>query len=98
MWNVDIQMMGIKPQVVYFSDEQEMVELVTLNLSDQFEVTPITWVDHLDDALDALLQIMPDFVIVDPHLATLDHQQLYRRMQMDPALKGIQVLLVRDDT
>ena len=91
-------MMGIKPQVVYFSDEQEMVELVASNLSDQFEVTPITWVADLDDALDALRRIKPDFVIVDPQLATLDHQQLHRGMQMDPALKGIQILIVRDET
>lgn len=91
-------MTGIKPQVVYFSDEQEMADLVANNLSGQFEVTAVTGVTHLNEALDVLRQIKPDFVIVDPHLPSLDHRLLHQRLQTDAALKEIQILIVRDDT
>jgi CheY-like chemotaxis protein len=90
-------MVGIKPQVVYFSDEREMLELITLTLSEQFEVTPMTGVTHLDEALNTLRQIRPDYVIVDPNLASLDHEQLNQQIKQDEKLKGIQILIVRED-
>lgn len=86
-----------KPLVVYFSDEPEMVDLVKVALSDRFEVTGVTGVTRLDDALSALRRIKPDFVIVDPSLPSLDHQQLNHRIKADGALKGIQILIVRED-
>jgi DNA-binding response OmpR family regulator len=88
---------NVKPQVVYFSDEEEMADLVTLNLSGQFDVTPIIGMTPLDNALATLRRIKPDFVIIDPHLPSLDHQQLYRWIKTDPELVGIQILIVRDD-
>jgi len=90
-------MTRIKPQVVYFCDEQEMVGLVTLALRDQFEVTAAAGVTSLENALDILGQIKPDYVIVDPDLSSLDHQQLHRRIKADAALRGIQILVVRED-
>ena len=90
-------MVQVKPQVVYFSDEQEMVDLVKLSLSANFDVTPVIGQPSLEDALETLLALGPDFVIVDPHLPSLDHQQLYQRMQTDVDLQGIQILIVSDD-
>jgi DNA-binding response OmpR family regulator len=90
-------MSGAKPHVVFISDEPEMVDLVALNLSDRFDVTPVTGVIDLDDALDALRRLKPHFVIVDPDLPGLDHQHLHSRMQADADLKGIQILIVSDD-
>jgi CheY-like chemotaxis protein len=90
-------MSGIKPQVVYFCDEQDMVDLVSLTLRDQFQVTPVAGVTSLDDALGILRQIKPDFVIVDPDLSSLNHQQLFDRIRAEAALKGIQILIVRED-
>ena len=87
----------MKPQVVYFSDEQEMVDLVKLTLSANFEVTPVIGLSTLEDALETLSAIKPDFVIVDPGLPSLDHQQLHQHMQADANLEGIQILLVSDD-
>lgn len=87
----------VKPQVVYFSDEPEIVERVARTLGDRFEVTPVMGVTGLDEALDTLREILPDFVIIDPNLPTLDHQQLHRRVKVEQGLKDIQILLVRDD-
>jgi DNA-binding response OmpR family regulator len=89
-------MTNVKSQVVYFSDEQEMVDLVTSTLSHQFEVTAVTGLTGLDDAVEALREIRPAYVIVDPHLESLDHQQLHRQIQADEELKGIHFLIVRD--
>jgi DNA-binding response OmpR family regulator len=87
----------MKPQVVYFSDEQEMVELVKTTLSERFEVTPVVGMSSVDEALETLQTIRPDFVIVDPNLPSLDHQQLHGRMQADADLKNIRILIVSDD-
>lgn len=91
-------MVGVKPQVVYFSAEEEMVDLVTLTLSERFEVTEVTEVAGLDGALNALRRIKPDYIIVDPDFPHVDHQQFYQRIKADAELKGIQVLIVREDT
>jgi CheY-like chemotaxis protein len=91
-------MLVIKPHVVYFSEEQEMVDLVKVTLSDRFDVTPVIGLLSLDDALDILRQINPDFVIVDPHLPSLDPQELSQRLKVDGDLKDIQILIVREDT
>jgi CheY-like chemotaxis protein len=90
-------MLVIKPHVAYFSEEQEMVDLVKVTLSDRFDVTPVIGLLSLDDALDILRQINPEFVIVDPHLPSLDHQELSRRLKADGDLKDIQILIVRED-
>ncbi len=87
----------MKPQVVYFCDEHEMADLVTLTLSDRFQVTAVMGMTHLDDAVDALRGTKPDYVIVDPDLPTLDHQQLNRRIKADKDLRGIQILIIRED-
>ena len=89
--------MGIKPHVVYFSEEQEMVDLVQVTLSERFHVTPVVGLFSIDEALDTLRQTRPDFVIVDPHLPSLDHQELSRRLKADGDLKDIQILIVRDE-
>jgi DNA-binding response OmpR family regulator len=91
-------MVESKPRVVYFSDEQEMVDLVKLSLSANFDVTPVIGQPSLEDALETLRVLSPDFVIIDPHLPNLDHQQLYPRMQADVDLQGIQILIVSDGT
>jgi DNA-binding response OmpR family regulator len=90
-------MLDIKPQVAYFSDEQEMVDLVTLTLSERFDVMPVIGMTSVDEALDILRQIKPDYVIVDPSLPSLDYQELSRWMKADAELKDIQILIVKDD-
>jgi DNA-binding response OmpR family regulator len=87
-------MTSIKPQVVYFSDEQEMIELVRSTLSQNFEVIGVPGVTCLDDALSALRQIKPDYVLVDPHLPDLDYQQLNHRLRAEEGLEGVKILLV----
>ena len=91
-------MTGLKPQVVYFCDEQEMADLVTLTLSERFEVTRVTGVAGLDGALGTLRRVKPDYIIVDPDFPGLDHQQFFDRIKGDAELKEIQVLIVREDT
>ena len=90
-------MMDVKPQVVYFGGEQELVDLVTANLSRRFEITPVIGMIDLDDVLHVLRQIKPDYVIIDPRLPNLDHQQLHHRIKTDAELGGIQILIVSDD-
>lgn len=90
-------MVDMKPHVVYFSDEQEMVDLIKLTLSANFEVTPVVGLSSLEDALETLSALKPDFIIVDPNLPSLDHRQLHQRMQADADLEGIQILIVSDD-
>lgn len=90
-------MTGEKPLVVYLSDEQEMVDIVSTTLSERFDVMPVLGLTTLDEALDTLRQTKPNFVIVDPDLPSLDHQELSRRIKSDAELQGIQVLIVRDD-
>jgi DNA-binding response OmpR family regulator len=87
----------MKAQVVYFCDDHEMADLVSLTLSDQFQVTTVTGVTHLNDAVNALRRIKPEYVIIDPNLPTLNHQQLNRRIKADEDLKGIQILLIWED-
>ena len=89
--------MELKPQVVYFSDRQEMVDLVKQTLSANFEVIPVIGLSTFEDALETLSALKPDYVIVDPGLPSLDHEQLHQRMQADADLEGIQILLVSDD-
>ena len=89
--------MDVKPQVVYFSDEKEMVDLIKLQLSSRFDVTPAIGMPSVENALETLRRLKPDFVIVDPNLPSLDLQQLHHEMQADADLKGIQVLIVSDD-
>jgi DNA-binding response OmpR family regulator len=90
-------MVDMKPHVVYFSDEQEMVDLIKVTLSANFEVTPVIGLSSLEDALETLRVLKPDFVIVDPNLPSLDHQQLHQRMQADADLESVQILIVSDD-
>jgi len=90
-------MVGMKPRVVYFSDEQEMVDLVKLTLSPKFDVTPVVGHSSLEEALETLHVLKPEFVIVDPHLPSLDHQELHQHIQAEPDLEGIQILIVSDD-
>ena len=90
-------MVGMKPQVVYFSDEQEMVDLVKLTLSAKFDVTPVIGQSSLEETLETLRVLKPNFVIIDPNLPGLDHQQLHQRMQADVDLEDIQILIVSDD-
>jgi CheY-like chemotaxis protein len=88
---------AIKPQVVYFCDEPELVERVKLSLSHTFEVVGVTDPTDLDGALSDLRRIRPNYVLVDPHLPALDHRQLHRRLKSDPALKDIQILVISED-
>ena len=90
-------MLSAKPQVVYLSDEQELTDLVRSALSERFDVTVVKEVSRLDDALRAIRQIKPDYVIVDPHVPSLDHDELRRRLKADAELSGIQILIVRED-
>jgi DNA-binding response OmpR family regulator len=90
-------MTDIKPLVVYFGDEQELVDLVTANLSNRFEITPVIGMTDLDDVLDVLRRIKPDYVLIDPRLPNLDHQQLHHRMKTDSELEGTQILIISDD-
>jgi CheY-like chemotaxis protein len=90
-------MTGEKPLVVYFSGEQEMVDVVSMTLSERFDVTPVIGIVSLDEALDILRQTKPNFVIVDPDLLSLDHQELSQRIKSDAELQAIQFLIVRDD-
>ena len=60
-------------------------------------MTVVTEVGRLDDALRAIRQIKPDYVIVDPQVPSLDHDELRRRMKADAELRGIQILIVRED-
>ena len=90
-------MLSAKPQVVYLSDEQELTDLVRSALSERFDVTVVKEVSQLDDALRAIRQIKPDYVIVDPHVPSLDHDELRRRLKADAELSGIQILIVRED-
>jgi CheY-like chemotaxis protein len=88
---------GDKPQIVYFCTSAEMADLLALTLSQNFEVTALMGVGHVDDALNALYQIKPDYVLVDPRLSNLDCQQLHRRVKADPGLNKIQILIISDD-
>jgi len=90
-------MLSAKPQVVYLSDEQELTDLVRSALSERFDVTVVTEVTQLDDALMAIQQIKPDYVIVDPQVPSLDHDELRRRIKANAELSGIQILIVRED-
>jgi DNA-binding response OmpR family regulator len=90
-------MLSAKPQVVYLSDEQELTDLVRSALSERFDVTVVKEVSQLDDALRAIRQIKPDYVIVDPQVPSLDHDELRRRLKADAELSGIQILIVRED-
>jgi len=85
-----------KPQIVYFSDKRAKINLIKVGLGQQFQVTEIMGVSHIDEALDALEQIQPDYVLIDPHLPHIDHHTLYQRIQEDPTLSGIQILVIRD--
>jgi DNA-binding response OmpR family regulator len=87
----------VKARVVYLSEEQEMTDLVKLALSERFDVTVVTEVNHPDDALKAIRRIKPDYVIVDPQLPSLDHDELHQRIKTDADLQGIQILIVRED-
>ncbi len=86
-----------KSRIIYFGGDQEMVERVRLALSRNFEVTGVTGVIHLDDALNAIRRIKPDYVLVDPHLRDLNHQQLHRELKADQELTAIQVLVISED-
>jgi CheY-like chemotaxis protein len=86
-----------KPHVVFFSNQQQTIDLVTAQLDEQFRITPVKGMTNVEDALEVLRQVQPDYVIIDPLLSTLDHQQLHSMIKNDPYLKGVQILLIRDD-
>jgi DNA-binding response OmpR family regulator len=90
-------MTDAKPQVVYFSDKQALLDQVTTALSREFEVTGVTGVISLDELLLTVRRIKPDYVLVDPRLPDIDHQQLHHRIKSDEELNRIQILVIRDD-
>ncbi len=85
-----------KPQIVYFSDERIKINRIKAGLGQKFQVTEVMGVSHVDEALDALKQIQPDYVLIDPDLPHVDQHVLYQHMQDDPTLSGIQILVIRD--
>jgi DNA-binding response OmpR family regulator len=85
-----------KPQVVYFGAEQATVEQVKAALSHSFKVAGITGVADLDEALSVIRQIGPDYVLVDPRLPGLDHQQLHLQLKADETLEEVQILAISD--
>jgi DNA-binding NarL/FixJ family response regulator len=87
-----------KPRVVFFSDRGEMVKRVISRLSAQFDMIPVAGVAGVDQALEALRRIGPDFVLVDPDLSALDPQALHLWIKGDAALQHVQILVVSDDT
>ena len=85
-----------KPQIAYFSDKRAKINLIKAGLGQKFQVTEVMGVSHVDEALDALKQIQPDYVLIDPDLPHVDHNALYQHIQADPTLSGIQILVIRD--
>ena len=85
-----------KPQIVYFSDERVRINRIKAGLGQKFQVTEVMGVSHVDEALDALKQIQPDYVLIDPHLPHVDHNTLYQHIKADPTLSRIQILVIRD--
>jgi DNA-binding response OmpR family regulator len=85
-----------KPRVLCFGAERAMVEQIKLALSHSFEVTGVAGVADLDEALNVIRQIGPEYVLVDLRLSGLDHQQLYLQLKADKALEEIQILAISD--
>lgn len=87
-----------KPQVIYcISKNPDMADLIKLALGHKFEVTATSEALHVDDALEAIRQIEPDYVLVDSRSPRLDHIQLYRCIKADKKLNKIQLLIISDD-
>jgi hypothetical protein len=86
-----------KPQVVYFTDNQEVVDRVISGLSRLFKVTPVMGETGINKALDILRDVKPDFVMIDPDLLTLDPQLFHQHIKADPSLSDVQFLLVQDE-
>ena len=86
-----------KPHIVYFSDRRAKINRIKAGLGQKFQVTEVMGVSHVDEALDALEQIQPDYILIDPHLPHMDHYALYQRIKADPRLSGIQILVIREE-
>ncbi len=86
-----------KPQVVYFSTSVEMAELLSLTLNRYFDVTTTLGVAQVDEALDTIRQVKPDYVLVDPNAPGVTPQQLHSQIKADVELAHIQLLIISAD-
>jgi CheY-like chemotaxis protein len=86
-----------KPQVVYFSASVEMAELLSLTLDRYFDVTTTLGVAQVEEALETVRKIRPDYVLVDPQAPALAPQQLHSQIKSDPGLAHIQILIISED-
>ncbi len=91
------QQTDAKPTVIYFSKSPEMADLIKGVLNLKFEVTTTSEALHVDDALEAIRQTRPDYVLVDSRSPHLDHLQLYRHTKADKELVEIRFLIISDD-
>ncbi len=86
-----------KPQVVYFSSNVEMAELLSLTLNRYFDVTTTLGVAQVDEALDTIRKVRPDYVLIDPNAPGIAPQQLHSQIKADAELAHIQILIISDD-
>jgi CheY-like chemotaxis protein len=86
-----------KPQVVYFSANVEMAELLSLTLNRYFDVTTTLGVAQVDEALDTIRKVRPDYALVDPNAPGVAPQQLHSQIKADAELAHIQLLIISDD-
>ena len=79
-------------KVVCIEDEQEMIELVKLILSQHgFEVIGAV---GGQEGLDKVAEIRPDLVVLDLMMPGIDGWHVYQKLRANPDLRDIPVIMV----
>jgi CheY-like chemotaxis protein len=79
-------------KVLVVDDEPEIVWVILAMLED--EGVSVIGAHRGDEALEIARRERPDLVITDIMMPGLDGRELCRRLQADPALRGIPVVLM----
>ncbi len=84
--------MMARERVLVVDDEQDLLELVSYNLNK--EGYRVACVSTGEDALAAAKRDLPDLIVLDLLLPTVDGLEVCRRLKMDPRTQHIPVLML----
>lgn len=78
--------------VIYFEDDNDMVELVRIILSrEDFEVRGVS--DGLT-GIKLTQEVLPDAILLDLMLPDMDGWEIFRQLKNNPATAGIPVIVI----
>jgi DNA-binding response OmpR family regulator len=79
-------------RIVYFEDDNDMVELVRIILSREgFQVDGVA---EGQVGIELIKEVLPDAILLDLMLPDMDGWEIFRRLKLDPSTAEIPVIVV----